>query len=246
MARPAYQTRLAETLACREQCAPIFLPLFDNMLVLAADSQKHGHAQAAGRELAHARKVATYPVCKRCGQPITGGSTGGTRCSAGCEPRSTCTVGFETLTDESIENGDIEDCGHVHPKTEKRHSYRKGGERVRQANIRRSRAGEFDWRLRDAIEWLDSNNPGYLEGYLDSGRVLTSGESTDGKVRLVWTLTVRAIADGYDIVVGRNGYQHAETRENLELHFRTESHGSRERLKRVLAARFNVRFYTMG
>jgi hypothetical protein len=240
---PRLEKSLVSTLAMRAACAPIFLPLFDHCIALAKDSAKHGHAQRAGLELAHARKVAGHAVCRRCGQPIIHRTD---RCSAGCEPRSTCTVGFETLSDESIENGDTEDCGYVHPETDKRHSFKKCGERVRRANIRRSRAGEFDWRLRDAIEWLDSNNPGYLDGHLDSGRVLPSGESTDGKVRLVWTLTLRAIADGHDIIVGRNGYQHAKTRENLELHFRTESHGSRERLKRVLASRFGVRFDTMG
>lgn len=240
---PRLEKSLSSTLALRASCAPIFLPLFDHCVSLARDSAARGYAQRAGRELAHARKVAGHLACRRCGQPIVDGTD---RCSAGCLPRTLVTVGFETLTDESVENGDIEDCGYVHPETEKRHSYRKGGERVRQANIRRSRSGEFDWTLRDAIEWLDSNNPGSLEGYVDSGRVLTSVDSTDGKVRLVWTLTLRAIADGQDIVMGRRGYEYADERENLELHFRSESHGSVQRLRRVLSARFGVRFDTMG
>lgn len=240
---PRLEKSLASTLALRASCAPIFLPLFDHCIVLAKDSAKHGYAQRAGLELAHARKVAGHAVCRRCGQPIIRGTD---RCSAGCLPRACVTVGYETLTDESVENGDVEDTGLIHPETEKRHSYRKGGERVRQANIRRSRAGELDWSLRAAIDWLESNSPGYFEGYVDSGRVLTSGESTDGKVRLVWTLSLRAIADGPDVVVGRNGYQSAETRENLELCFRSESHGSVQRLRRVLEARFGVHFDSMA
>jgi hypothetical protein len=73
MARPTYQTRRAETLALRDTCAPIFLPLFDHMLELAASSHAHGYPQQAGRELAHARKVAAYPVCG-CGAPAIRGS----------------------------------------------------------------------------------------------------------------------------------------------------------------------------
>lgn len=241
---PRLEKSLSSTLALRTVCAPIFLPLFDHCIALAKGSAAHGYAQRAGQELAHARKVAGYAVCRRCGQPIINGTD---RCGAGCEPRARVTIGFETLTDDSIEDGDLEDCGHVHPETEKRHSYRKGGARVRQANIRRARMGEFDWELRDAIEWLESNAPGPIsDGYVDSGRVLTSGESPDGKVRLVWTLTLRAIADGRDIVMGRNGYEHSRTRENLELHFRSESHGSVQRLRRVLETRFGVRFCSMA
>ncbi len=240
---PRLEKSLVSTLAMRAACAPIFLPLFDHCIVLAKDSAKHGYSQRAGRELAHARKVAGHAVCRRCGQPIIRGTD---RCSAGCLPRACVTVGYETLTDESVENGDVEDLGLVHPETEKRHSYRKGGERVRQANIRRSRAGELDWSLRAALDWIENNSPGYFEAYVDSGRVLTSADSADGKVRLVWTLALRAVADGNDIVCGARGYEYADARENLELHFRSESHGSVQRLRRVLEARFGVRFDSMG
>jgi len=37
-----------------------FRPLFDHVLRLAADSARHGYCQRAGREIAHAKKVAGY------------------------------------------------------------------------------------------------------------------------------------------------------------------------------------------
>lgn len=148
------------------------------------------------------------------------------------------TITYEHLTDASIEAGDVEDNGWVQPGTEKQRSLRKGGARTYERNVRMAQRGRFDWRLRDAVEWLDNNNPGYIsEGYADNGHV-----ETEGRVRDVWSLTVRALADGQDIVVGRNGYEHGG-RTNYELHLSDASHGTRERLRRVLAKRFNVRFY---
>lgn len=41
------------------------------------------------------------------------------------------TVGFETLTDESVEQGDFDDTGWIHPTTEAQRSLRKGGKRSR-------------------------------------------------------------------------------------------------------------------
>lgn len=69
-----YETSRAKTLALRETCAPIFLPLFDHCLNLAAGSHASGYFTRAGRELAHARKVACYMVCG-CGQPAIRGSS---------------------------------------------------------------------------------------------------------------------------------------------------------------------------
>ena len=85
-----FQAKLAETLALRAECAPTFLPLFDHCVSLARSS-RYSYEQAtysgrawlarrAGRELAHARKVARYPVCADCGAPIRDGSGG--QCSA--------------------------------------------------------------------------------------------------------------------------------------------------------------------
>lgn len=37
-----------------------FRPLFDHMLVLARSSAEHGYCTRAGREIAHAKKVAGY------------------------------------------------------------------------------------------------------------------------------------------------------------------------------------------
>jgi hypothetical protein len=74
-----YQTSMLATLDLRDSCAPIFRPLFEHMICLAQDSHKNGHYIRAGRELRHARKVAGWPVCAQCGQPITDGTS---TCSA--------------------------------------------------------------------------------------------------------------------------------------------------------------------
>lgn len=71
--RPIYDNRREETLALRESCPAIFLPLFDHCLALAADSHRHGHPQGAGRYLAKARKVSASVICA-CGQPAIRGS----------------------------------------------------------------------------------------------------------------------------------------------------------------------------
>lgn len=70
---PRLEKSLASTLAMRAACAPIFLPLFDHCVALARGSAGSGYAQRAGRELAHARKVAAYLVCA-CGAPAIRGS----------------------------------------------------------------------------------------------------------------------------------------------------------------------------
>lgn len=66
-----YEKSLESTRVLRSSCAPIFLPLFDHMLVLAADSHKRGYFKRAGQELRHARKVAGYAACPDCGQAAT-------------------------------------------------------------------------------------------------------------------------------------------------------------------------------
>lgn len=73
-----YEKSLAATLAMRETCAPIFLPLFDHCVSLAKSSHQHGYFARAGRELAHARKTALHLVCA-CGRPAI---TGSALCSA--------------------------------------------------------------------------------------------------------------------------------------------------------------------
>jgi len=73
-----YEKSLTATLALRESCAAIFLPLFDHCVALARSSYKHGYAQRAGRELYGARKTAAYLVCP-CGRPAIQGTE---RCSA--------------------------------------------------------------------------------------------------------------------------------------------------------------------
>jgi hypothetical protein len=63
-----YETRRAETLALRDTCPAIFLPLFDHCVSLAASSHAHGYPQRAGQELAAARKAAASVICA-CGAP---------------------------------------------------------------------------------------------------------------------------------------------------------------------------------
>lgn len=72
MPRPTYDNRREETLALRDTCKPVFLPLFDHLLELAAHS-RHADPQGAGRYLAKARKVAAYLTCP-CGEPAIRGS----------------------------------------------------------------------------------------------------------------------------------------------------------------------------
>lgn len=62
-----YQISLMQTRALRSKCAPVFLPLFDHLVSLAADSyalylryEQSVWARRAGRELAAARKTAGY------------------------------------------------------------------------------------------------------------------------------------------------------------------------------------------
>lgn len=65
MARTTYETSRTATLALRAACAPIFLPLFDHCVSLAAHSHASGYPQRAGQELAKARKVAAYTTQPR-------------------------------------------------------------------------------------------------------------------------------------------------------------------------------------
>lgn len=69
-----YQKSLAKTVALRETCAPIFLPLFDHCVALAASSYSHGYPQRAGRELLSARKAALSLTCG-CGRVAIRGTS---------------------------------------------------------------------------------------------------------------------------------------------------------------------------
>lgn len=57
-----YDRRVIETKALRGYVPQKMRPLFDHLLELAAHSHKSGYAKRAGRELAHARKLAAKPI----------------------------------------------------------------------------------------------------------------------------------------------------------------------------------------
>jgi hypothetical protein len=67
-------------------------------------------------------------------------------------------VTYDIVTEASVVDGDTADNGYIQPGTEARRSYARGGKRIIDRNIRMSRAGRFDWTLRDALAFLDSQN----------------------------------------------------------------------------------------
>jgi hypothetical protein len=104
----AYQIKRLETLAMRPACAPIFRPLFDHVVKLADYDYARANQTVgtdysrmlrlrAGRSLAHARRVAQYPVCKTCGQPIVDGTD---ECSA--DPSHDARGAFQALREAIV------------------------------------------------------------------------------------------------------------------------------------------------
>lgn len=63
-------------------------------------------------------------------------------------------VTYDIVTEASAVDGDHADHGYIAPGTETRRSYARGGKRVIERNIRMSRAGRFDWTLREAIDFI--------------------------------------------------------------------------------------------
>jgi hypothetical protein len=63
-------------------------------------------------------------------------------------------VTYDVVTEASAIDGDHADHGYIQPDTETRRSYARGGKRQIDRNVRMSRAGRFDWKLRDAIEFI--------------------------------------------------------------------------------------------
>lgn len=56
--RTKHARKVAEVRALRSKVPVDLRPLFNHVLKLSIDSAKHGYCQRAGRELAHARKLA--------------------------------------------------------------------------------------------------------------------------------------------------------------------------------------------
>lgn len=134
-------------------------------------------------------------------------------------------VTFESVTEESAVDGDWSDHGWIEPGTEAQRSLRKGGKRIYERNVRMARARRFDWpSLRAALTWIEDNTSGYWDyGQADS------------------RLTLRKCSDGYEIVMGRNGYEHGESTSHT-LHVDGVSAGTLARICRYLECSRNVRF----
>jgi hypothetical protein len=127
-----------------------------------------------------------------------------------------CTVTYETYTEDSLRDGDMADHGWIQPVTERLRSLRKGGRRIYDRNVRMARAGKFDWRLRDAIEFI-------------AGQSFASHEVA---------VTERGVR-----VSGRAAYHESEYRGELhgaELHIECSA-GTAQRLARALADKFGTR-----
>jgi hypothetical protein len=128
-------------------------------------------------------------------------------------------ITYEVITEESAKHGDTADNGWIHPETELRRSLTIGGNRMRERNIRMARAGKFNWTLRDAIKFIDSQCCAEIEG-------------DDGDIDRLY---VRAMGEYYS-----QAYQGEQV--NYGLHIEGVSSGTVDRLARVLRAN-GVRFY---
>lgn len=141
-------------------------------------------------------------------------------------------VTYHVVTPASSEEGDSADNGWIHPKTERKVSI--GGRCVRHdwytKRVARAKNGEFDWSLREALDYLRNNAEGPIETRLHEAFV-----RTEGRVSLAAGLTLEARADGHEIVVGRNGYEYGDAT-TLELHISGVSAGTADRLYRLLRA----------
>jgi hypothetical protein len=143
-------------------------------------------------------------------------------------------VTYATHSEASIEAGDAEDMGWIHPSTEARRSHRQGGKRLTERNIRMAPAGRFDWRVRDALRWLDRNTSAYYEAEED--------RRMNVPARRALSLTVRAIPDGRDVIMTANGYAYDPERIEYALHISDCSEGTISRLRRLLESQ-GVRFF---
>ncbi len=158
-------------------------------------------------------------------------------------PKHTVTVCYDVVTEESVQDGATADNGFVAPDE----SHVSIGDRCRRnwyaARLRRVQAGEFDWRLRDAVRFLDNHGCGSYEG--EQGQPFVKVQAGlppySQAPRLVASLHVSAPSDGYDVVMGRNGYEHGDST-SYSLHVSNLSVGSAARLRRLLE-RNGVRFH---
>jgi hypothetical protein len=130
-------------------------------------------------------------------------------------------VTYDVVTEESVADGDTTDNGYIQPGTEARRSFSNGRKRDIERNMRMSRAGKFDWTLRDALAFIDSQNCATLEGQWTG----------------VHDNSLRVYASGsYD------EQAYGGPRESFSLHLTPVSYGSCDRLQRLLASK-GVRFY---
>jgi hypothetical protein len=112
-----------------------------------------------------------------------------------CDSRLRVAISYDTVSEDSARDGDHEDTGFIHPVTEERRSYRKGGKRMHDRNVRMSRQGHFDWKLRDALDYLKRqdarSNPWEAQNDGDSISVRVFGEydpSCSAELQATYTL----------------------------------------------------------
>lgn len=130
-------------------------------------------------------------------------------------------VTYSVITEASVVDGDHADHGYIHPLTEARRSYARGGKRVIERNIRMSRAGKFDWSLREAIAFI-------------VGRSCNSHESR--WLRSDYRLTIIACGEYQGADEGKERMHGSPVVSvNYDLHIEGVSYGTLDRLARMFA-----------
>lgn len=131
-------------------------------------------------------------------------------------------VTYDVITEASVEDGDYADHGYIQPGTEARRSYARGGKRVIERNIRMSRAGRFDWTLREAIEFI-------------GGRSCNSHEScwvgSDDRLTIIASGEYQGVDEGKERIAGSPVIS-----VNYDLHIEGVSFGTLDRLARMFAS----------
>lgn len=131
-----------------------------------------------------------------------------------------CTVTYDIVTEASAEQGDAADGGWIDPRTHRERSLRNGRKRDIERTSRAASAGRLNWRIRDAIAFIDAQNCANHESYwTPENNHCGLGVSATGAYETYST-------DARPGVVSVN----------YDLHIRGLSAGSYARLARVLAA----------
>jgi hypothetical protein len=128
-------------------------------------------------------------------------------------------ITYDVVTRESAQDGDTADNGYIHPATEARRSLSNGRNRDIERNMRLARAGKFDFpSLRAALSFISARNCSHHESCWvaeDTMSIYTGSEYSEG-----YEETFRG-----SVVAGVS----------YALHISGASHGTLERLARLLA-----------